>query len=269
MRRLLSGFGFFPGASYPFRAINLFIHQPSLWKYTFIPILVNVIVGLVLYLSLFTFGWYEINLLVEFLRNNWLNFIERLPDWLQFLNLIIVVLTWILRLVLIVMLLLIIGWIMVQFGILLGAPWYGILSEEVEKQRLGRAVNIDVGVTRDLWRAILFELKKLVIIIAVQILLILISFLGPISSIISTILTFVLASTTICLDFFDGPLERRRYKFRRKLKNVLKSFPGSFGFAITCAFLISVPLLNFVSIPICVSGGTLFVCDRILPKLEG
>lgn len=268
MKKLLGGFGIIPGASYPLRALNLFIHHPRLWKYTLIPILVNVVVGLTLYFGLFSFGWYEINLFLEALRDNWVNFLNILPEWLRFLDFIWVIFTFLLRFFLVTVLLFVIGFIMVQFGILLGAPWYGILSEEVEKERLGQAENIEVSIIKDLWRAILFELKKVVIILVGLILLFLGSFLGPIGAIVSFIIKFVSTSTIICLDFFDGPLERRRYSFRRKLKIVFRSFPGGFGFAVACAILISIPLVNFVSIPLCVSAGTLFFCDRIFPRRD-
>ena len=57
------------------------------------------------------------------------------------------------------------------------------------------------------------------------------------------------------------PLERRRLKFRHKIQFVFARFPSSAGFGLICLSLISIPLLNLVVVPLCVSGGTLLFCD--------
>ncbi len=73
--------------------------------------------------------------------------------------------------------------------------------------------------------------------------------------------SLTLTMTIVCLDFFDAVLERRRLKFKQKLKFVIQGFPSTIGFGLVCLGLISIPLLNLIAIPICVSAGTLFVCD--------
>jgi CysZ protein len=77
----------------------------------------------------------------------------------------------------------------------------------------------------------------------------------------------MLAATIVCLDFLDAPLERRRLPFREKLGIVFGSLPASASFSLICLGLVSVPLLNLLTIPLCVASGTLFFCDRIYPKL--
>ena len=160
------------------------------------------------------------------------------------------------------------GFILTQFGVLLGAPWYGQLSEQLEKIRTGKVEIIEVSIVRDIGRAILYELKKLVLIAMVGIPLIIINFFPGIGTIVSTIGSFTLTATIVCLDFLDSSLERRRLKFRNKLAIVFRSLPASGSFALVCVVLISIPLINLVTIPLCVASGTLFVCDRVLPKLE-
>ena len=83
-----------------------------------------------------------------------------------------------------------------------------------------------------------------------------------------TIGWFFLTTTIVGLDFLDSSLERRRFKFRRKLQILFSSLPASGSFALVCVFLISIPLINLVTIPLCVASGTLFICDRVLPKLR-
>jgi CysZ protein len=74
-----------------------------------------------------------------------------------------------------------------------------------------------------------------------------------------------IASLLVGLDFLDGPLERRRLRFRRKLGLMLRQWPTTGSFSLVCLALVSIPLVNLVLVPLCVIGGTLLVCDRLLP----
>jgi CysZ protein len=178
---------------------------------------------------------------------------------------------WILRLILVILLLLVTGFIFLQFGVLLGAPWYGKLSEELELLKLGKLppMESNLGSTlRDVLRAILYELKKLVLLIGFGLPLLLFNVLPGIGTAIASVGYVTLTATIVCLDFFDSALERRRLKFRQKLGVVAKSLPASAAFGLVCLALVSVPLINLLAIPVCVAAGTLFFCDRIQPWLD-
>lgn len=266
-KQLISGFGFLSGASYPFRALALFKHHPRLLTYLVIPIVVNVILGLGFYVELLLLGW---NLSQEWLVDwtIWVDHaIANLPAWLGFLEAVLVGLASGIRILLGILLLAVTGFILAQFGVLLGAPWYGKLSEQLEKIKTGEALTIEVGIVRDVGRAILFELKKLLLLVSVGLPLLILNFGVGIGTVISTVGGLILTATLVCLDFLDPPLERRRLKFRQKLGIIYKNLPATAGFALVCLFLISIPLLNLVTIPICLAGGTLFFCDRIYPNL--
>lgn len=136
----------------------------------------------------------------------------------------------------------------------------------IGKIRTGQLQIIEVGIIQDIWRAILFEIKKLALIFCIGIPLFLLNFSPGLGTLISTIGGVILTGTIVCLDFLDGPLERRRLRFREKLGIVWGNLPATAGFALICLGLIGIPLVNLVTIPICVASGTLFFCDRILPK---
>ncbi|MGK7936612.1 MAG: EI24 domain-containing protein [Xenococcaceae cyanobacterium] len=266
MVRILSGFGLITGATYPFRALVTFVRNPRLWQYIAIPILVNLVVAIALYSGLLLFGFHIVED-VTFDVSRWLdNIIANLPAWLGFLDYATVGLSFLLRLLLILFLLVATGFLLTQFGVLLGAPWYGQLSEQLEKVCTGKVEIVEVSIFRDIGRAILFELKKLVLIAVVGIPLFLLNFIVGIGTLGSTIGSLTLTVTIVCLDFLDSPLERRRLPFRQKLGLVFRSLPASASFGVVCLGLISIPLLNLFTIPICVASGTLFFCDRILSK---
>jgi CysZ protein len=268
MRRILSGFGLVTGATYPLRALVTFKRHPKLWKYIVIPIFLNLIIAIALYTGLLLFGWQVVEDVSLDLSRWFDNLIANLPAWLHLLEYGITALALLIRLLLILVLLIATGFLLAQFGVLLGATWYGQLSEQLEKIRTGKLEIVEVGIIRDLGRAILFELKKLVLIASVGLPLLLLNLFVGIGTLGSTIGSIALTATIVCLDFLDAPLERRRLPFRQKLKIVFGSLPASASFSLVCLGLISIPLLNLITIPLCVASGTLFFCDRILPKLQ-
>jgi CysZ protein len=259
--------GLIAGATYPFRGLLIFFSHPNLIAYLIFPLLINIIVGIGLYVGLLFPGINIINGIFADFDLRFDALIARLPAWLSFLGVLDNILGFLVQIILIGLLLLIIGFLLVQFGVILGAPFYGQLSEQLEKLKTGQLPEPPQGMFAmlvDIWRAILFEVKKLALLAAIGLPLLLLNFI-PGGSLIATIGGLILAATIVCLDFLDGPLERRRLRFRDKLKVVRNSMPASVSFALVCQTLITVPLLNFLAIPVCVAAGTLFFCDRVLP----
>lgn len=264
--RILGGFGLVAGITYPLRALRVLQRNPRLWKYLITPILVNIVLAIALYGGFwyFTFPW------VDRLITNWSSWVNNsmatLPTWLGFLAVFALGISFFIRVILILIILVLVGFIFAQFGVLLGSPWYGQLSEQLEKLRTGQVKIVEVGFITDIRRAILFEIQKLLLAIAIGFPLFLLNFIPGIGTAIATIGGLSLTATLTSLDFLDAPSERRRLRFKTKLAIVFQSLPASGSFAFVCLFLVSIPLLNLITVPICVAGGTLFWCDRVLPK---
>lgn len=192
-----------------------------------------------------------------------------LPNWLSELpEAGLRLIGWLLRLVLILLLLLLTGLVLLQFGVLLGSPWYGRLSEELELLQTGQIQTITVNPLREIWRAIAYELKKLVMTIGIGLCLLIANFFPGLGTAVGTIGGISLAATIVCLDFLDSALERRRLRFRQKLGVIWQTLPASASFGLVCLGLVSIPLLNLLAIPVCVAAGTLFFCDRVSPVLK-
>ncbi|MGB3403362.1 MAG: EI24 domain-containing protein [Microcoleaceae cyanobacterium] len=261
--------GFIAGASYPFRALSLLSSRPQLRKYVVIPLIVNFILGIILYLGLLLPGFHAIESLTLFIDSQIDTWVANLPSWLSYLDVVAIVIGWILRVVFTLALLVIIGFILLQFGVIIGSPWYGQLSEKLEEIKTGKPAVVPpaslTGVFQDIGRAILFELKKLVIQLGFGIPLLLLNFFPGFGTIIFTVGGIILTASMACLDFIDSPLERRRLKFREKLKMLRLALPASASFALVCLGLITIPFVNLLAIPICVASGTLFFCDRLWP----
>lgn len=259
--------GLVAGTTYPLRALRLLMRSPRLLQFFAIPVLVNIVVGIALYAGLLLPAWSGLDWAAMELNQQVDVWTANLPAWLGVIDWILVGLAGVVKAVLTVALLLLTGFLLLQFGTLIGAPWYGRLSEEIERSRLGSATVIDVGIVRDIGRALLFEVKKLALWGSCAIALLLLSWIPGLGGVVITVGWFSLTALITCLDFLDGPSERRRFRFRHKLRLVLRTFPASGSFSLLCCLLISVPLVNLLTIPLCVASGTLFWCDRIAPSL--
>ena len=240
---------FISGALYPLYAVTVLARAPRLWRYVLIPMLVNILVGATLYAALLFAGLGAIDGLVA-----------GLPAWAAVLGAL-------LRVLLIVGLLIATGFVLVRFGVVLGSPWYTQLSAELELLRSGASLpeqgsGLAVAV-RDLGRALAFECRKLLLVVAIGVLLLLLNLIPVAGQLLATVGWIALGATITCLDFFDYPLERRRLSFRAKLAVIRRSLPASAGFGLVCLGLVSIPFVNLLSIPLCVAAGTLFFCDQV------
>jgi CysZ protein len=237
------------GASYPFRALRLIAGTPSLWQYVLVPVLVNLLVGALVYAGLLAAGLRLVDQLTA-----------ALPPELGFLEAL-------LQIVLVIALLLVTGFVFVRFGVILGAPWYDLLSARVERERTGGSPDTGrgglLGALQDVLRQIRHETQKLILVLVLGFLLLLLNLIPGVGTLLATAGATALGATIACLDFFDQPLSRRQLGFREKLRVVRRALPASAGFGLVCLALVSVPFVNLLSIPVCVVAGTLFFADRI------
>jgi CysZ protein len=258
--------GLITGGTYAFRALALFVRKPALLTYLIFPLLLNILLGVGLYLGIFTPSWQWINTELNQFDQFLSQWVVSLPSWLGFLDEVGVGLGWGLRILLSLGLFLLIGILLAQFGTLLGAPWYGKLSEKIEQIQTHQVEIIEISPVQEVWRAFLFELKKLVLLITVGGGCLILNALPGLGSTLATIGGITLGATLVCLDFLDAPFERRRLKFRQKLGLIYGTIPATASFGLVSLFLVSIPLLNLLTVPLCVASGTLFFCDRIWPK---
>lgn len=245
---------FIRGAAYPLKALFTLNRTPRLWGFVIVPILVNLVVGATLYLALLLAGMRAID-----------GLIAGLPAWMAVLGIV-------LRVLLVLGLLIVTGFVLVRFGVVLGAPWYSRLSEQLELQLTGQAPSSVAGglagILRDIGRALLFELQKLLLVVGVGLPLLLLNLVPALGTALATVGGIVLGATIACLDFLDYPLERRQLSFGAKLRAIRRGLPASAGFGLVCLVLTSIPFVNLLAIPLCVAAGTLFFCEQIRPTVD-
>lgn len=258
------------GALYPLRAAWMILRTPKLWGYLVAPIVVNIFVSLGIYAGLLFPGLDRLDALQLSIASRAEVAIAKLPTWLHWLDAASVFIGGFLDFVLIVLLLVVTGFAIAQFGTLLGAPWYGQLAERIEIDRLGKE-NLPqpegpLAIVRDISRALLFEVKKIFLALSLIVIFFIIGNVPVAGAIVAGTGGLITSTLITCLDFLDAPLERRRLRFRDKLGTVIVHLPATAGFGLVCLFAVSIPIVNLVSVPVCVTAGTLFFCDRVFDQ---
>lgn len=236
----------FHGMSLPFRAAKFVFTHPGLWKFVVIPALINILLfGLVLYLL--------------FPR------VETLAGWLQFELPFEVGAAWLetgfqyLLTVVLGILSVVAAYVFVLlFGGIAASPFNDLLSERTERILLRRdeAERRDEmliwGILRGIGASI-FLLGSYLFLMAWVLLLNIIPGLGPP---IATILGTILSALFLAVEYTDAPIDRRGGGLRRKFEAVEGHRTLSVGFGLGASLLLWIPFLNFLTIPIAVTGGT-------------
>jgi CysZ protein len=151
--RQANAFTLIRGARYPWQAVGLILGTPSLQSYVLVPILINILIGMTVYVGLLIGSFQAITA-----------FLNQISDWIPDITLalpvglgwleygltglgggIVLLLNGILQIVLVTVVLLVTGFIFLQLGVLLGSPWYSKLSEEVEKNQKWESYRLKRG----------------------------------------------------------------------------------------------------------------------------
>lgn len=139
------------------------------------------------------------------------------------------------------------------------SPFNDALSERAE--RLLRSGDAPLPEdARSFWREALYSLRTTLFILLLYLALmapvVLLNLLPGLGSVAATVLGTGVGAFFLTLEFTDITLARHGYRFRQKLR-LLRAHPGlTAGFGLGTSLLLWIPVLNVLSVPIAVVGGT-------------
>lgn len=239
---------FFEGFIYPFKSIGLFFKYPKTIIHSIIPVTINMFLYVSAFLLIYTYIMEKSAQLTGADTSN-------AGFWSEFINVLILVISFILVLVICYFILLIIGGI-------ISAPFNENISLIIEENLTGVKTNYNPGFLKDTWLNILSEIKKLSFYLIFIFIFFLIGFIPLIGSIISVVLSSLFSFFFNALDFFDYPMTRRYYSLRKKIRITSSKPFYSMGFG-CAAFLINfLPVVNVILKPLCVISGTAFYFEK-------
>ena len=230
------------GALYFLRGMRL-IFVPGIRAYVIVPLAVNVL----LFSALIYFGAARFQQLLDWL----------LPDWLEWLSLLLMPLFVIVALVIVFF-----GFSLI--GNLIAAPFNGLLAEAVECRLTG--VPIPGGGLRkmvlDLGRTIVSELRKLAYIVLRGIPVLLL-FLIPGLNLAAPFIWILFGAWMLAISYVDYPMGNHGLTFPEQRRQLGKQRYLALGFGGAAMCALAIPLVNFLVIPAAVAGATILWVERL------
>lgn len=155
-------------------------------------------------------------------------------------------------------------------GKILSAPFNDALSERVElawadRKKEGAGFSL-LSVIKGSWWAVTWEAKKVGVYLIVLIVLMFFNILPLIGSFLYSILLFTFNVMFLAFDYLDFPLERRPgptgpLGFKARGSLILRHRSAMLGFGLAATLLLLVPVVNFLFLPLAVSGATILFLE--------
>ena len=231
------------GASCLGRGARL-IRHPDVRPYVIMPLLINVI----LFGALIWFGYTQFSPLVELLMSY-------IPGFLDFLR-------WIVWLFITMLTAIIVFFTFTPIANIVAAPFNALLSEKIEILLTGKAVSSDISFLTMVKNSLLSQLGKLLYIALWSLALVLVSLI-PLVNFAAPFLWVLFGSWLLSLEYLDYPMGNHDLSFSRQ-KQLLSGRRGlALGFGGSVMVLTSIPLINFIVMPVAVAGATLLYVEQL------
>jgi CysZ protein len=228
----LSGFQYF------LQGFDL-IRQPKLRPFVLIPLLVN----LILFSVSFYFLFQQIDV--------WLLELEASLDWLSWLVYIIKPLAFI-------VILLIFGFFFGAIANIIAAPFNGLLAEQTELLLNNKPLpDMSIkDIILDIPRVLTRELKKIKYYIPRAIALLLLFFIPVVGQTVAPVLWFIFTAWMLAIQYADYTFDNNKVGFDEMRSELSANRMQSLSFGSIVALCQSIPIVNFIVMPIAVCGAT-------------
>ncbi len=241
---------FSAGARYLLTGLRLLRHRQTL-PFVIGPILINVL--------LFYFG-------LSWLSDSfgaWLDgMMAAIPEWLSFIRNIL----WVLF---IALLLIAVAYSFTFVATLIGAPFYGLLSEQVQLILSGSAHDSELSFKRLVaiaGRSVLREIQKMLHYLRWVIPLLLLSLLSLIIAPLAPLMPFIwfgFGAWMLAIEYVDYAYDNNERSFSEVRAGLAAQRGTALGFGSITTLASMVPLLNIIVVPAAVCGGTALYCEKL------
>ncbi|NOX27427.1 MAG: sulfate transporter CysZ [Gammaproteobacteria bacterium] len=251
------------GAKYFFTGFSLIL-KPNVKRFMLIPLAINI----ALFALVIAIGYSYTSDLILLLTTRIDDWIISLPGWLWWLGSLVSSLQWIIWPLFVLSLLLFFFFFFSMLANLIAAPFNGFLAEAVEQHLTGNKPNGDnVSLAKETILAMTHELRKIgyFLLRAAPLLLL---FVIPVINVAAPFLWLLFTSWMLAVEYIDYPMSNHRIAFKHQQQYHKQRRGLSLGFGAIVAFANSIPLLNFIVMPIAVAGATALYCQNTHEESE-
>jgi CysZ protein len=148
---------------------------------------------------------------------------------------------------------------------IVAAPFNALMSEKIEIYLTGKAPSSNVSFAKMALDAIGSQLRKLVYILLWALGLFLISLI-PVINLIAPVLWVIFGSWLLSLEYFDYPMGNHDLVFDEEKRQLRERRGIALGFGGGVMVLTSIPIVNFITMPVAVAGATLLWVEQFQPN---
>ena len=222
------------------------LNQPGVRVYVIIPLCIN----LLLFGALLWYGYSLFEPLVEWM----MSFV---PGFLDFLE-------WLIWIFFGVLAAVTVFFSFTPVANIIAAPFNALMSEKIEMHLTGKPPSSEISFARMALDAIASQLQKLVYILLWALGLFLVSLI-PVVNLISPVLWVVFGSWLLSLEYFDYPMGNHDIVFDEEKRRLRERRGIALGFGGGIMVLTSIPVINFITMPVAVAGATLLWVEQLQP----
>jgi CysZ protein len=232
---------FIGGLRIPVRSARFLMKNRGLWPLAAIPAALSFAVFAVAATTLV----FQSNALLVYL---W----AKPEDWL-------VVFWWAMRILMIPVVLLITYFLTLMVSAVVASPANDRLAMRIEEIIVGNPRGSDDSlnaIVSGAARGALQAAANLGILVVLMTPIFLLNVIPGVGSLIASVLGALVASFFLALDYTDWTLEREMYGWKDKWRGIWTNRHLALGFGLGTSLLMWIPVVNFLSMPIAVVGGT-------------
>ena len=216
---------------------------PGVRLYVIVPLAIN----LLLFGALVWFGYTQFTELVAWLMSY-------VPSWLDFLE-------WLLWLFFGLLAAITVFFLFTPIANIIAAPFNALMSEKIEIMLTGSAVSSEISFARMAVDAISSQLRKLLYIALWALGLFLVSLI-PVINLVAPLLWILFGSWLLSLEYFDYPMGNHDLVFREQKRQLTERRGIALGFGGGMMVMTSIPVINFLAMPVGVAGATVLWVER-------
>ena len=220
------------------------IRQPGIRVYAVMPLIINS----VLFAALIWFGYEQFSPMVE-------KMMSYVPAILGFLRGII----WF---IISIFTAIFVFFTFTPIANIIAAPFNALLSEKIETRLSGKSISSNSNFIKMVRVSVLSQLRKLIYILFWSAALLLVSLI-PLINFAAPFLWVIFGSWMLSLEYLDYPMGNHELDFKQE-KQILAARKGlALGYGGSVMVLTSIPLLNFIVMPVAVAGATLLWVEQL------
>lgn len=246
---------FIKGFSYAFSGFA-WVFRPKIRRFVYIPLLINVV--------LFALA---IGLLAQFAETWVSSRIGQKADWWGLFRWAYDFIAPLLTFLIYAALLLVTYFLFSSVANLLAAPFNALLSKVVEQRLTEQPVSYaEIPLAKEVWLSIRSEIIKLIR-FAVFAALVLCLLLIPVLNALFPLVWFVFMAYALSLQYIDYPMANHGHYYGKQRQVLKQQRLQRLGFGTAANLLLFIPVLNFIAMPVCVCGATVW-WEKSLSKLD-